>query len=29
MIHEGLKPLVQEMQKAAAEKVEPSNAEEE
>ena len=29
MIHEGLKPLVLEMQKAAAEKVEPSNAEEE
>lgn len=29
MIHEGLKPLVQEMQNAAAEKVEPSNAEEE
>ena len=29
MIHEGLKPLVQKMQKAAAEKVEPSNAEEE
>lgn len=29
MIHEGLKPLVQEMQKATAEKVEPSNAEEE
>ena len=29
MIHEGLKPLVQEMRKAAAEKVEPSNAEEE
>lgn len=29
MIHEGLKPLVQEMQKAAAEEVEPSNAEEE
>ena len=29
MIHEGLKPLVQEMQKAAAEKVEPSKAEEE
>ena len=29
MIHEGLKPLVQEMQKTAAEKVEPSNAEEE
>ena len=29
MIHEGLKPLVQEMQKAAAEKVAPSNEEEE